>query len=103
MKRLFSALVLMGGIVGAAPLVHAAAPIPEFSGGVVPSLAPMLHNITPGVVNIAVKGRVREQNPLLQDPFFPAFLIFLRGRAPRSAKPWRPAPASSSTRPKAIF
>jgi Do/DeqQ family serine protease len=80
MKRLFSALVLMGGIAGVAPLVHAAAPIPEFSGGVVPSLAPMLHNITPGVVNIAVKGRVREQNPLLQDPFFRRFFNIPKGQ-----------------------
>jgi len=76
MKRLFSALVLVGGIAVVAPAVtavQAAAPIPEFTGGVVPSLAPMLANITPGVVNIAVKGRVREQNPLLQDPFFRRF------------------------------
>jgi Do/DeqQ family serine protease len=70
MKRLFSALVLIGWVAGSA---LAAAPIPEFSGGVVPSLAPMLTTITPGVVNIAVKGRVREQNPLLQDPFFRQF------------------------------
>jgi Do/DeqQ family serine protease len=80
MKRLFSALVLMGGMVGVTPLAHAAAPIPEFSGGIVPSLAPMLRNITPGVVNIAVKGRVREQNPLLQDPFFRRFFNIPKGQ-----------------------
>ncbi|HEX5321803.1 MAG TPA: Do family serine endopeptidase [Stellaceae bacterium] len=33
----------------------------------------MLKQITPGVVNIAVRGRVKEQNPLLQDPFFRRF------------------------------
>ena len=33
----------------------------------------MLARITPGVVNIAVRGKVREQNPLLQDPFFRRF------------------------------
>jgi Do/DeqQ family serine protease len=33
----------------------------------------MLARVTPGVVNIAVRGRVREQNPLLQDPFFRRF------------------------------
>jgi Do/DeqQ family serine protease len=85
MKRLFSALVLMGGIASMAPAVFAppvfaAAPIPEFSGGVVPSLAPMLSNITAGVVNIAVKGRVREQNPLLQDPFFRRFFNVPQGQ-----------------------
>jgi Do/DeqQ family serine protease len=33
----------------------------------------MLARVTPGVVNIAVKGKVREENPLLQDPFFRRF------------------------------
>jgi Do/DeqQ family serine protease len=79
MKRLFSALVLMSGIVGVTPAAFAAAPIPEFSGGV-PSLAPMLSTITPGVVNIGVKGRVREQNPLLQDPFFRRFFNVPQGQ-----------------------
>jgi Do/DeqQ family serine protease len=80
MKRLVSALVLMGGIAGIAPSVFAGAtPIPD-TGGAVPSLAPMLTTITPGVVNIAVKGRVREQNPLLQDPFFRRFFNAPRGQ-----------------------
>ncbi|HVH82256.1 MAG TPA: Do family serine endopeptidase [Stellaceae bacterium] len=73
MKRLVSALVLVGGVAWLPPAAFAASPIPEFNGGIVPSLAPMLKNVTPGVVNIAVKGRVREQNPLLQDPFFRQF------------------------------
>jgi Do/DeqQ family serine protease len=80
MKRLLTALTLAGGIAGIVPAGFAAAPIPEFSGGVVPSLAPMLTNITPGVVNIAVKGRVREQNPLLQDPFFRRFFNIPQGQ-----------------------
>ena len=80
MKRLVSALVLMGGIAGVAPAALAAAPIPEFSGGIVPSLAPMLNTITAGVVNIAVKGRIREQNPLLQDPFFRRFFNIPKGQ-----------------------
>jgi Do/DeqQ family serine protease len=80
MKRLLSALVLVGGVAGVAPAVLAAAPIPEFNGGVLPSLAPMLSTITPGVVNIAVKGRVREQNPLLQDPFFRRFFNVPQGQ-----------------------
>ncbi len=71
MKRLFSALVLFGAVSGFAPSAMAGA-IPDNSGAV-PSLAPMLKTITPGVVNIAVRGRVREQNPLLQDPFFRQF------------------------------
>jgi Do/DeqQ family serine protease len=84
MKRLLSALALVGGVVALAALpmhpLRAAAPIPEFSGGVVPSLAPMLKNVTPGVVNIAVKGREKIQNPLLQDPFFRRFFNLPQGQ-----------------------
>lgn len=84
MKRLFAALVLMAGAValGAVAVrpLFAAAPIPEFAGGVVPSLAPMLKNVTPGVVNIAVKGRQRIENPLLQDPFFRRFFNVPQGQ-----------------------
>jgi Do/DeqQ family serine protease len=33
----------------------------------------MLARVTPGVINIAVRGKVRAENPLLQDPFFRRF------------------------------
>jgi len=39
----------------------------------VPSLAPMVKRASPAVVNIATKGTVQEQNPLLNDPFFRRF------------------------------
>jgi len=39
----------------------------------VPSLAPMVKQVSPAVVNIATKGTVQEQNPLLSDPFFRRF------------------------------
>jgi Do/DeqQ family serine protease len=83
MKRVLSVLVLLGGVAAlaaSAPGGFAAAPIPEFTGGVVPSLAPMLSGVTPGVVNIAVKGRVRDENPLLQDPFFRRFFNLPKGQ-----------------------
>ncbi len=76
MKRVLSALVLMSGAAAVMPVPHpalAAAPIPEVGGAAVPSLAPMLARITPGVVGVSVRGRVREENPLLQDPFFRRF------------------------------
>lgn len=39
-----------------------------------PSLAPMLAQITPAVVNIATEGRIKlRQNPLFSDPFFRRF------------------------------
>ncbi len=44
------------------------------NGQKVPSLAPMLKEVTPAVVNIASTGKVRvQENPLLQDPFFRHF------------------------------
>jgi serine protease Do/serine protease DegQ len=43
-------------------------------GQPLPSLAPMLERVTPGVVNIATRGRVQVGgNPLLDDPFFRHF------------------------------
>jgi Do/DeqQ family serine protease len=39
-----------------------------------PSLAPMLENVTPAVVNIATEGRIQlRQNPLFADPYFRQF------------------------------
>src|SRR5262249_30044538 len=37
------------------------------------TIAPVVSRVTPGVVGISVKGRVREDNPLAQDPFFRQF------------------------------
>jgi Do/DeqQ family serine protease len=51
----------------------AGAPIPEAGGAPIQSLAPVVGRITPGVVGISVRGRVREDNPLLQDPLFRRF------------------------------
>jgi Do/DeqQ family serine protease len=40
----------------------------------VPTLAPMLERVLPGVVSIAVKGHMAQaENPLLEDPFFRRF------------------------------
>src|SRR4051794_7481713 len=94
MKRIFSGFLLAGGLAAVAavvapiggpsgpPVATAAAPIPQAAGQLVPSLAPMLARVTPGVVNIAVRGRMREQNPLLQDPFFRRFF-----ELPQNARP----------------
>ncbi|HKS89605.1 MAG TPA: Do family serine endopeptidase [Stellaceae bacterium] len=85
MKRILSALAMIGAAALCAsqpPPALAAAPIPEVGGAAVPTLAPMLARITPGVVNIAVRGRVREQNPLLQDPFFRRFFDLPQNQKP---------------------
>lgn len=38
-----------------------------------PTLAPLVREITPSVVNISVQGRVKEENPLYRDPLFRQF------------------------------
>jgi Do/DeqQ family serine protease len=76
MNRVLSALVLSGGvalIMGAPCLVLAGAPIPEMDGAPMHSIAPVVSRVTPGVVGISVRGRVREDNALLQDPLFRRF------------------------------
>src|SRR5207249_898112 len=86
MNRIFSAFVLMSGIAACVPAADsalAAAPIPDIGGAPVPSLAPMLARITPGVVNIAVRGKVRSENPLLQDPFFRRFFDLPQRQQPQ--------------------
>jgi len=45
--------------------------------GKIPTLAPLLKQVTPAVVNIAVTAKVpAQQNPLLRDPFFRRFFNF---------------------------
>lgn len=52
----------------------AAGQVPDLkTGGAVPTLAPLVRQVTPAVVNISVHGRVREDNPLYRDPVFREF------------------------------
>jgi Do/DeqQ family serine protease len=47
---------------------------PAGTDSTLPTLAPMLEKVLPGVVSIAVRGHMRaEENPLLADPFFRRF------------------------------
>jgi serine protease Do len=56
-----------------APVANAAIPL-ELDGKELPSLAPMLENVTPAVVNIATEGRIKlRQSPLFADPLFRRF------------------------------
>ena len=60
-------LSLIGSSVQAALPVYA-------DGEELPSLAPMLEQVTPAVVNIATEGKVQVRlNPLFSDPFFRRF------------------------------
>ena len=48
-----------------------AAGIPEVGG--IPTLAPIIAQVTPGVVNIATRGHEAQRNPLYDDPAFRRF------------------------------
>jgi serine protease Do len=89
MNRVMSALVLSGGIAlitGAPCSVLAGAPIPDVGGAPMQSIAPVVSRVTPGVVGISVRGRVREDNPLLQDPLFRRFFNLQQGPIERETQ-----------------
>jgi len=70
-SRLAAALACCALIAAAAP-ASAALP-PAIDGQALPSLAPMLERVTPAVVNINSKTRVKLQNPYFDDPMFRRF------------------------------
>src|ERR1700757_2297049 len=89
MNRVFAAFVVSGGIAlttGYTAAAVAGAPIPEAGGAPMQTLAPVVGRITPGVVGISVKGRVREDNPLLQDPLFRRFFNMQPGPIERETE-----------------
>lgn len=73
-----SASILAAALMmsGAPPAAHADIPLTVPSQQGLPSLAPMLKQVMPGVVNISVTGQVAVQNPFgpfMDDPFFRRF------------------------------
>jgi serine protease Do len=52
---------------------EAAAQTPDLRTGHVPTLAPIVKETAPAVVNISVRARVKEDNPLYRDPVFREF------------------------------
>jgi serine protease Do/serine protease DegQ len=58
-------------LCGAGLPTHAALPTDARSG--LPTLAPLIRDVTPAVVNISVLTRAPELNPLMRDPFFRRF------------------------------
>ncbi len=65
------------------------AQIPDLGTGRVPTLAPLVREVTPAVVNISMQGRVREDNPLYQDPLFREFCMSPSNSRKRSTPPAR--------------
>ncbi|WP_371748340.1 trypsin-like peptidase domain-containing protein [Bradyrhizobium sp. CCBAU 53338] len=66
------ALLVLTLTFGAPSLVTAQVPDLK-TGAPIPTLAPLVRQVTPAVVNISVHGRVREDNPLYRDPVFREF------------------------------
>ncbi|CCD99197.1 trypsin-like peptidase domain-containing protein [Bradyrhizobium sp. STM 3809] len=66
-------LVLLPAILLSLLSAPALAQIPDLKLGRVPTLAPLVKEVTPAVVNISVEGKVRQDNPLYQDPLFRDF------------------------------
>ena len=67
-------IVLFATTTLAALPLHAQARMPPaVNGQPLPSLAPMLEKVTPAVVNISTKTRVRVSNPFFDDPVFRQF------------------------------
>jgi len=72
MKRSTRLAALILFCTAAVPLATRAQ-VPPGLIGQTPTLAPMLKNAMPAVVNVSVTSKVEIQNPLMQDPFFRRF------------------------------
>ncbi len=66
-------LVAIAALLGLSGPLRAALPSADASGNPLPSLAPMLEQVTPAVVNIHSKQVQRLRNPLADDPFLRRF------------------------------
>ena len=73
-------------MTGTLSSAFAGAPIPEVGGAPMQSIAPVVGRVTPGVVGISVRVRVREDNPLLQDPLFRQFFNLRQGPIERETE-----------------
>lgn len=60
-------------LIAATSAAPAWSQIPDLATGRIPTLAPLVREVTPAVVNISVQGKVREDNPLYKDPIFREF------------------------------
>src|SRR5579871_235327 len=72
-KQIVSWTVGLSLLLGLGSVGPAAAQVVDLNTGHVPTLAPLVKEVTPAVVNISVQGRIREDNPLYQDPLFREF------------------------------
>jgi serine protease Do len=88
--RLLSRCGLLLTLVWLLSLGTALAQIPDLGTGRVPTLAPLVKEVTPAVVNISVQGKIREDNPSIMTPSFVSSSTF---RSSSRRRLTRPAPA----------
>ena len=86
MNKLKSAVIWLAGVTLLTQVAVAALPLPWLDDdNQMPTLAPMLDQSKPAVVNIATRSEVRIQdNPLLNDPFFRRFFNLPQQQQPRT-------------------
>jgi serine protease DegQ len=68
-----ASVLAIASMAALTPTASAHALPPVVDGQPLPSLAPMLQKVTPAVVNISTKTRVRVRNPFFDDPVFRQF------------------------------
>ncbi len=73
MRRVLTALTCLLLISAGGSNVALAAIPAEVNGQLLPSLAPMLQKVVPGVVNISTEGKVQVRDPFFDDPLFRRF------------------------------
>jgi len=71
-KKVLSGIILLLALLAGPWPALAALPM-AVDGQPLPSLAPVLKQVTPSVVNVYTQTRVRVRSPLLDDPFFRRF------------------------------
>jgi serine protease Do/serine protease DegQ len=86
MKRLVAPSILLSVTLAAVPLA-VRAEIPAGLLGPSPTLAPMLKEAMPAVVNISITSKMEMQNPLMQDPFFRRFFDLPDQPQPQDREP----------------
>jgi serine protease Do len=70
LDRWFASALFLCTFIASLP---ALAQVPDIRGGQIPTLAPVVRETTPSVVNISVHARAKEDNPLYRDPVFREF------------------------------
>ena len=74
MRQIISPRIIALFMLAALLPVTAAAALPAaVDGEELPSLAPVLEQVTPSVVNVYTRTRVQVRSPLMEDPFFRRF------------------------------